>query len=208
MNKQYAAFALATILSSAAQAQGDGWTVFGGVDYLAHEVSITVPVEAPNEPPPALGSTRRVDGDGSSIRLRGGLWLNEDFSVELQTSISSDGLDEAEDAEIDSYFGLFVSARAQPFEWLDMTFPVGITSIEASAADPEGQPEGQFQRVSAENDGIAYGVQFDVRLGEMLTDPDSIVAGLGVGLGFMVYNSSDNVSVRGYNAGLRFSYDF
>ncbi len=207
MNKQYAAFALATILSSAAQAQGDGWTVFGGVDYLAHEVSITVPVEAPNVPG-AVGSTRRVDGDGSSIRLRGGVWLNEDFSVELQTSISSDGLDEAEDAEIDSYFGLFVSARAQPFEWLDMTFPVGITSIEASAADPEGQPEGQFQRVSAENDGIAYGVQFDVRLGEMLTDPDSIVAGLGVGLGFMVYNSSDNVSVRGYNAGLRFSYDF
>ncbi len=211
MKKQCAALAAAVTMSFAAQAEEGSWSLFAGADYLMHEVSITETVTAPNaEPPGDNGRTERRDGDGNSVRLRVGMWLNEDFSVEVQGSVSSDELDGVGSAEIDSYYGVFISARAQPFDWLDMTFPVGFASIDAAVMDngttPENEPE--VRTVSGSNDGLAFGVNFQVRLGELLSDPDSLIAGLGVGAGFMVYNNSDNVNVRGYNAGLHFGMDF
>lgn len=211
MKKQMAALAAAVTLSFTAQADEGSWSVFAGADYLMHEVSITETVAAPNPEAPGDNARKeRRDGDGNSVRLRAGMWLNEDFSVEVQGSVSSDELDGPGSAEIDSYYGVFVSARAQPFEWLDMMFPVGFASIDAAVTDngttPENEPE--VRTVSGSNDGLAFGVNFQVRLGELLADPDSIIAGLGLGAGFMVYNSSDNVNVRGYNAGLHFGLDF
>ncbi|MGJ8668986.1 MAG: hypothetical protein ACSHXK_05815 [Oceanococcus sp.] len=211
MNKQCAIFVAAVTMSFVSHADGDSWSLFAGADYVMHEVSITDTVAAPSAEPPGDNSrTERLDGDGSSVRLRVGMWLNEDFSVELQGNVSSDGLDGVGSAEIDSYYGVFISPRAQPFDWLDMTFPIGFTSIDAFVTDngttADNQP--QVRTVSGSNEGIAFGLNFNVRLGELLSDPDSIIAGLGVGAGFMVYNSSDNVNVRGYNAGLQFGMDF
>ena len=211
MNKQCAAFVAAVTMSFATQADEGSWSLFAGADYLMHEVSITNTVEAPSaEPPGDNARTERLDGDGSSVRLRVGMWLNEDFSVELQGSVSSDELDGAGSAEVDSYVGVFISARAQPFDWMDVMFPLGFASIDAVVTDngstPDNQPE--VKTVSGSNDGVAYGVNFQIRLGELISEPDSLLAGLGLGAGFMVYNSSDNVNVRGYNAGIHFGLDF
>ena len=211
MNKQWAAFVAAVAMSFAAHAQDGSWSVYAGADYLMHEVSITDTVTAPSaEPPGDNGRTERLDGDGSSVRLRVGLWLNEDFSVEVQGSVSSDEVDEVGSAEIDSYYGVFINARAQPFSWLDMTFPVGFTSVDALVTDTGSDAQNQplVRTVSGSNDGVAFGVNFQLRLGELLSNPDALIAGLGVGAGFMIYNSSDNVNVRGYNAGIHFGLDF
>lgn len=203
MKKHYAALAAAITIPAVAQADNGSWTVYGGADYLYHEVSVTVQEPAPNGPPGALGSSRRADGDGSSVRLNGGVWLNEDFAVEVQGTVSSDEVDNQDQtAEIDSYYGVFLKARAEVFDWMDMTFPVGFASVEATA------PDGEDGRVNSDNDGVAFGMNFNFKLGRVLADRDAVLAGLDVGLGFMVYNSSENVNVRGYNGGLRFAYDF
>jgi hypothetical protein len=203
MNKQYAAFVAAMTVSAFAQAADGGWSVYGGADYVMHEISITV-----TEPLPdgaiegARAQPKRIDGDGNSTRLRLGLWLGEDFAVEVQTALSSDGVGAPDVGEIESYYGVFISPRAQPFDWLDVLFPIGYSKIDSAVPDGEG---GKFSNSSS---GVSYGLNFQVRLGEMLTDPDSIWAGLGVGVGFMVYDSSKNTNVRGYNAGLQFGLDF
>lgn len=211
MKKQLAVLAATATLGFAAQAEEGSWSIFAGADYMMHEVSVVEVIPPPAGTPPGdNGRSERRDGDGSSIRLRAGMWLNEDFSVELQGSVSSDGLDGVGSAEIDSYYGLFVSARAQPFDWLDLIFPVGYASVDASVTDNGSTADNQpiITTVSGKNEGVAFGVNFQLRLGELISDPDSLIAGLGLGAGFMVYNSSDNVNVRGYNAGIHFGMDF
>lgn len=203
--------ATAGVMSVSAQAEEGSWSIFAGADYMMHEVSVVETIAPPaGQPPGDNPRTERRDGDGSSIRLRAGMWLNEDFSVELQGSVSSDELDGVGSAELDSYYGLFISARAQPFDWLDMMFPVGYASVEASVMDNGSTSDNQpvVTTVTSSNEGVAFGVNFQVRLGELISGPDSIISGLGLGAGFMVYNSSDNVNVRGYNAGIHFGMDF
>lgn len=211
MIKQSAALVAAMTVSFASQADDGNWSVYAGADYLMQEVSVTDTVAAPNaEAPQDNARTERLEGDGNSVRLRAGMWLNEDFSVEVQGTVSSDGLDDVGSAEIDSYYGIFINARAQPFDWLDVLFPVGYASIDASVRDmgttPDNSPLEKTRGGSTS--GVAFGANFQLRLGEMLADPDSLIGGLGLSAGFMVYNNSDNMNVRGYNAGLQLGLDF
>ena len=211
MNKQTVAVAAVMMLSCVAQAQDGGWSIYAGADYLMHEVSISDTVAAQSDTAPNDNArTERLSGDGSSVRLRGGMWLNEDFSVELQTTVSSDGVTDPGSAEIESYYGLFINARAQPFEWMDVLFPVGFASVDARVRDTGTNPDNTAveKTLSASNDGLAFGMNFQIRLGELLADPDSLIGGLGIGAGFMVYNSSNNGNVRGYNAGIHLGLDF
>lgn len=208
MKTQFAAVAAAMTMAGVVHAQDGSYSVYGGVDYVQHSISVTRNVAAP---PSGSGTTlpgrERLDGDGSNLRLRAGMWLGEDFSIEAQGSVVSEEVNGADETgEIDAYYGIFINARAQPFEWMDVLFPVGFAKVDASvpATDSSGNPT----TVSTSNDGIAYGVNFQIRLGSWLGDEDSIISGLGVGAGFMVYNSSGNVNVNGYNAGLHFGYDF
>ncbi len=203
MKKQCAAVVAAMTLSAVAQADEGDWSVYGGVDYVIHEISVTRTGPTPSDPPGALPAKERLDGDSNGVRLRAGLWLSEDFAVEVQTSVSSDGVDGPDTGEIESYYGLFINPRAQVYDWLDVVFPVGFTSVDASVYDPSNGGV-----VSTSNSGVAYGLNIQLRLGELLVDEDSLLAGLGVGAGFMVYNSSDNVNVRGYNAGVQFGLEF
>lgn len=197
MNKQCAALAAAMMTSTVVAAEG--WSVYGGADYVMHEVSVTVPSVADRP----LGPSDRSKGDGDSVRLRAGLWLNENFAVEVQGSVDSDAASSPDTAEIDSYYGVFLNVHAQPFDWLDMVFPLGVATVEATVPDANGN------LITADNDGAAYGVNFQFKLGRLISgDEDSILSGFGIGTGFMVYNSSKNASVRGYNAGLYFGYDF
>lgn len=197
MKKQCAALAAAMTISTAALA--DGWSIYGGADYVLHEVSITVPAN-PDRP---LGPNDRNSGDGESVRLRVGMWLDENFAIEVQGSVSSETATGPDVAELDSYYGVFLNVRAQPFEWLDMVFPLGVASVEATV------PDGDGNFITAKNDGVAYGVNFQLNLGRLVSgDADSIMSGFGIGTGFMVYNSSKNANVRGYNFGVFFGYDF
>ncbi len=208
MIKQSATIVAASMLSLAAQAQDGAWSVYAGADYVMHEVSITR-VEPPANAAPGPGNngrTVREDGDGNSVRLRAGMWLNEDFAIEVQGSVDSDGIDGADSAELDSYYGVFLNVRAQPFDWLDMIFPVGFAMVDANVGYQD--ENGDFQIASISEERAAFGMNLNVRLGEMLSDPDSLIAGLGVGLGFMVYSPSGDASVRGYNAGIQFGLDF
>ncbi len=211
MKKQCAAIAAAMTFAATVQA-GEGYSVFAGADFIQHTVSLTRATPAPeSENGATLGATERLDGDGSSVRLRAGMWLGEDFAVEVQGSVSGDSVAGPDTAEVESYFGAFISPRAQLTDWLDVLFPIGFASVDASipraVTDDNGNVTG-YTSVSSSNTGVAYGVNMQFRLGELLGDEDSILAGLGIGAGFMVYNSSDNVNVRGYNAGVHFGYDF
>lgn len=196
-------FAVATAglgLSTAAAAFQDEWRVFGGVDYMQTEVSVNRPI------PPAeegnLSATERLDADASAVRLRAGLWLGEDFTLEVQGAVSSEDPEAPDTGEIETYYGVFLSPRAQPFDWLDVMFPLGVAQVDTRI------PDGDGGLLETSNESVAYGVNFQFKLGELLTDPDSIVAGLGLGAGFMVYDTSSDHNVRGYNGGLYFSYDF
>ncbi len=208
MIKQSAAVVAASMLGFAAQAQDGAWSVYAGADYVMHEVSITrnVPPANPEPGPGNNGRTVREDGDGNSVRLRAGMWLSEDFSIEVQGNVDSDALEGDESAEIDSYYGVFVNVRAQPFDWLDVLFPIGFAAVDANVRYQDDN--GDFQVASMSEERAAFGMNLQLRLGEMLTDPDSLIAGLGVGLGFMVYSPSGDANVRGYNAGIQFGLDF
>lgn len=202
MRIKIAAIVVGFGLASAVHAQDRNWSVYGGADFVATEVSVTRTLPPDESVGATLGSTERIDNDADMIRLKVGLWLNEDFAVEVQGSVSSDDVEAPDTGEIDSYYGAFILPRAQPFDWLDMMFPVGFAATDTVVVAENGD------RVATSNTGIAYGINFQFRLGELLTDPDSIVAGLGISAGFLVYDSSDDTNVRGYNAGLQFGYDF
>ena len=68
----------------------------------------------------------------------------------------------------------------------------------------------ELERIAGLGIGALYlrAVNMQFKLGEMMADKDSLMAGLGLGLGFMVYNASDRANVRGYNVGLHFTMDF
>lgn len=200
MRVQIAAIAAGFGLSAAVQAADGNWSVYAGVDMLSTEISVSRSM--PPQGDAQLGSTERIDNDSEAVRVRAGLWLNEDFAVELQTAAGGDSAEGPDTGEIDSYFGAFIVPRAQPFSWLDMTFPLGVTMIDTVVVADGGD------RVRTSNESLGYGVNFEFRLGEILTDPDSAIAGLGIGAGFMVYDTSSDVNVRGINAGLHFGYDF
>lgn len=199
LKKQFAALAAGLAMSTFAQADG-GWHIYLGADVMQTEVSVSRSV------PPAeegqLGSKQRLDADADGVRVRGGLWLSEDFAVEVQLGVSSDSAEAPETGEIDSYYGVFITPRAQPFEWLDMTFPMGLAAVDTIIP---GDP-GEF--IETSSDGVAFGVNLQLRLGEIISNPDSFIAGFGIGAGFMVYNTSGDNNVRGYNGGLHFGFDF
>lgn len=200
MRIQIAAIVAGFGLSAAVQAADGNWSVYAGADFVAAEISVSQ--RQPPEGDAQLGSIQRTDNDATAVRVRAGMWLNEDFAVELQTAVSGDSAEGPDTGEIDSYIGAFIIPRAQPFDWLDMMFPLGFTMLDTIVVDDGGQ------RFGTSNESVAYGINFQFRLGEILTDPDSVIAGLGIGAGFMVYDTSSDVNVRGYNAGLHFGYDF
>ncbi len=194
MNK-FAGFVAGMFLVATAQAQGDGWAVYGGLDYAVLEISgyTTNPAPEPDNAPERI----RLDFDADMIRGRVGWWMNEDFALEAQFGVGNDDAQDPDTAEIDSYYGIYLLPRAQMFDWLDVVFPLGFASTDFVL--PSNQ--------SLKRDSAAFGVNFQLNMAGFFGE-DSVIGGLGIGAGFMVYQQGSDSSVRGYNGGIHFGYSF
>lgn len=205
MNKQCAVIAAGLALSSGAYA-ADSWSVYAGADYLITEISTSRTLEPTGDQ--QMGANQRADGDADAVRLKAGLWLSEDFAVEVQGAVSQDEAEAPDTGEIESYVGVFILPRAQVLDWLDMVFPVGISMVDAVVFAENPEDENQFDRIETSNESISYGVNFNIGLGRLFGGEDSIVSGFDLTAGFMVYDTANESNIRGVNAGIQFGYDF
>ena len=188
---------------------------YAGADYLLMETSVTrsfEPAGSRDDAPVPIRRDVRTDAEGSAIMAHVGLWLNESFSLEVRGSFSGEdaevgATEDDNTAEIEEFYGVYILPRAEPFSWLDMMFPMGMSHVKV--VQPVRQTEdGQATLQANEADTISYGIDLRFRLGKLIADEDSFLGSFTLNTGFMVYADDDDVEARGYNGGLQLGFSF
>ena len=110
-------------------------------------------------------------------------------------------------AEIEEFYGVYILPRAEPFSWLDMMFPMGMSHVQV-VQPVRPTEDGQATLQANEADTISYGIDLRFRLGKLIADEDSFLGSFTLNTGFMVYADDDDVEARGYNGGLQLGFSF
>ncbi|MEK6805081.1 MAG: hypothetical protein AABY95_00335 [Pseudomonadota bacterium] len=152
-----------------------------GFDYVTGQLANSVG---------ATASTTSNTFDFDMLRLRGGMRVFEALAVELQYGTSIGGAD-AGQAKIESYASALLVPTATLFDTFELSFPVGVTLIEA-----------QQGTQTFEDTDISYGIQSELPLKLFADLPD-----LRLGAGFMIYHAGNASRTYGFNLGLRYDFD-
>ncbi|PPE75910.1 hypothetical protein C3942_03240 [Solimonas fluminis] len=129
--------------------------------------------------------------DSSLFRIRAGMRLLEAVGLELQYGIADDKDDEAKKFEVGEYYGIFVVPTGSLFELVEISVPIGYSSMKAE----KGGASETF-------DGVSYGVNLEVPI----TLNSEWFPDIRVGGGGLVYRADRDSRVYGYHFGVRLDF--
>lgn len=129
--------------------------------------------------------------DSSLFRIRAGMRLLEAVGLELQYGIADDKDDEANKFEVGEYYGIFVVPTGSLFELVEISVPIGYSSMKAE----KGGASETF-------DGVSYGVNLEVPI----TLNSEWFPDIRIGGGGLVYRADRDSRVYGYHFGVRLDF--
>jgi len=168
---------------TASEDSGEPFHFYLGVDKA--EVTLALSDEALET---AFGSDEL---DSSLFRIRAGMRLLEAVGLELQYGIADDKDDEANKFEVGEYYGIFVVPTGSLFELVEISVPIGYSSMKAE----KGGASETF-------DGVSYGVNLEVPI----TLNSEWFPDIRIGGGGLVYRADRDSRVYGYHFGVRLDF--
>jgi hypothetical protein len=168
---------------TASEDSGEPFHFYLGVDKA--EVTLALSDEALET---AFGSDEL---ESSLFRIRAGMRLLEAVGLELQYGVADDKDDEAKKFEVGEYYGIFVVPTGSLFELIEISVPIGYSSMKAE----KGGASETF-------DGVSYGVNLEVPI----TLNSEWFPDIRIGGGGLVYRADRDSRVYGYHFGVRLDF--
>lgn len=129
--------------------------------------------------------------ESSMYRIRAGMRLLEAVGLELHYGVADDKDDGAKTFEIGEYYGIFVVPTGSLFELIEISVPIGYSSMKAE----KGAASETF-------DGVSYGVNLEVPI----TLNSEWFPDIRIGGGGLVYRADRDSRVYGYHFGVRLDF--
>ncbi|MDM4772264.1 hypothetical protein [Solimonas sp. SE-A11] len=129
--------------------------------------------------------------ESSMYRIRAGMRLLDAVGLELHYGVADDKDDGAKKFEIGEYYGIFVVPTGSLFELVEISVPIGYSSMKAE----RGAASETF-------DGVSYGVNLEVPI----TLNSEWFPDIRIGGGGLVYRADRDSRVYGYHFGVRLDF--
>ncbi|HEY0916412.1 MAG TPA: outer membrane beta-barrel protein, partial [Solimonas sp.] len=129
--------------------------------------------------------------ESSMYRIRAGMRLLDAVGLELQYGVADDKDDGAKKFEVGEYYGIFVVPTGSLFELVEISVPIGYSSMKAE----RGAASETF-------DGVSYGVNLEVPI----TLNSEWFPDIRIGGGGLVYRADRDSRVYGYHFGVRLDF--
>ena len=129
--------------------------------------------------------------ESSMYRIRAGMRLLDAVGLELHYGVADDKDDGAKKFEVGEYYGIFVVPTGSLFELIEISVPIGYSSMKAE----RGAASETF-------DGVSYGVNLEVPI----TLNSEWFPDIRIGGGGLVYRADRDSRVYGYHFGVRLDF--
>ncbi len=129
--------------------------------------------------------------ESSMYRIRAGMRLLDAVGLELHYGVADDKDDGAKKFEVGEYYGIFVVPTGSLFELIEISVPIGYSSMKAE----RGAASETF-------DGVSYGVNLEVPI----TLNSEWIPDIRIGGGGLVYRADRDSRVYGYHFGVRLDF--
>ncbi|AXQ30310.1 hypothetical protein D0B54_17250 [Solimonas sp. K1W22B-7] len=129
--------------------------------------------------------------ESSMYRIRAGTRLLDAVGIELHYGVADDKDDGAEKFEVGEYYGIFVVPTGSLFELVEISVPIGYSSMKAE----RGAASETF-------DGVSYGLNVEVPI----TLNSDWIPDIRLGGGGLVYRADRDSRVYGYHFGVRLDF--